>query len=67
MNAAIQALSNTVPLTSFFLYNPPTSRHERKSTPSQDYRKLILALWGGEQPPACVSPSELWRSVRLVC
>ncbi|CAG0897077.1 unnamed protein product [Darwinula stevensoni] len=65
MNAAIQALSNTIPLTSYFLYNPPTSRHERKTMPSQDYRKLVHAIWGGQQPPACVSPSEMWRSVRL--
>lgn len=69
MNAALQALSNTVPLTNFFLECPDTVQiisEGRKPGLSMTYRALIRDIWVKKKHGGYVQPNGILYGIRNV-
>ncbi|CAL4076407.1 unnamed protein product [Meganyctiphanes norvegica] len=66
MNAALQAMSNSVPLAQFMLECPAFLRTERKTHGlSRSFQRLITEMWHKNRP-SFVTPSVLYQGFKQV-
>ena len=66
MNAALQALSNSMPLTQFMLDFPVALRNERKHPGlSRVFQRLMMEIWHQRQP-SYVTPTSLYQGFKQV-
>lgn len=65
MNAALQALCNTTPLSQYFLQCLVLASNQEKLTLSKNFQRLNKEMWQ-RNSPGCIVPSGILYGIRNV-